>query len=84
MRAYLRCGILAHGFLRARCEDCGEDNREAVDRAVAGGDIRVLFNSNVKSFGTDQAILKVAAEGEDAHEEVVPMQHSAQKSPSVF
>ncbi|MBI92615.1 MAG: hypothetical protein CME05_05305 [Gemmatimonadaceae bacterium] len=24
MRAYLECGILAHGFLRVRCEDCGE------------------------------------------------------------
>ncbi len=25
LRAYLRCGILAHGFLRVRCEDCAED-----------------------------------------------------------
>ena len=24
LRAYLECGILAHGFLRVRCEDCGE------------------------------------------------------------
>ncbi len=24
-RAYLRCGILAHGFARARCDDCGQD-----------------------------------------------------------
>ena len=24
-RAYLRCGILAHGFARARCEDCGHE-----------------------------------------------------------
>ncbi len=22
--AYLRCGILAHGFLRARCQECGD------------------------------------------------------------
>ena len=22
LRAYLECGILAHGFLRVRCEDC--------------------------------------------------------------
>ena len=22
--AYLRCGILAHGFLRVRCERCGD------------------------------------------------------------
>ena len=22
-RDYLECGILAHGFARARCEDCG-------------------------------------------------------------
>jgi hypothetical protein len=22
-RAYLRCGILAHGFARVRCDDCG-------------------------------------------------------------
>ncbi len=22
---YLRCGILAHGFVRARCKDCGKD-----------------------------------------------------------
>ena len=25
LRAYLECGILAHGFLRVRCEDCAED-----------------------------------------------------------
>ena len=24
-RAYLRCGVLAHGFARARCEGCGHD-----------------------------------------------------------
>ena len=24
-RAYLKCGILAHGFARARCEDCGHE-----------------------------------------------------------
>ena len=23
--AFLRCGILAHGFLRVRCDDCGHD-----------------------------------------------------------
>ena len=25
-RKYLKCGILAHGFSRARCKDCGEDD----------------------------------------------------------
>ena len=25
LRAFLRCGILAHGFLRLRCEDCRLD-----------------------------------------------------------
>ena len=53
-----------------------KDNREALDRAVAGGDIRVLFNSNVKNFGTDQALLTVASDGEDEREETVPMQHA--------
>ncbi len=24
-RGYLRCGVLAHGFARARCEDCGHE-----------------------------------------------------------
>ena len=24
-RRYLECGILAHGFARARCDDCGHD-----------------------------------------------------------
>ena len=24
LRAYLECGILARGFLRTRCQDCGE------------------------------------------------------------
>jgi hypothetical protein len=24
-RAYLECGILAHGFLRVHCRDCGFD-----------------------------------------------------------
>ncbi len=25
LRAYLQCGILAHGFTRVRCEDCGHE-----------------------------------------------------------
>ncbi len=25
LRAYLRCGILAHGFARVRCGDCGHE-----------------------------------------------------------
>jgi hypothetical protein len=25
LRAYLRCGVLAHGFLRLHCDDCGQD-----------------------------------------------------------
>jgi hypothetical protein len=25
LRAFLRCGVLAHGFLRLRCDDCGCD-----------------------------------------------------------
>jgi hypothetical protein len=25
LRAYLECGILAYGFARARCEECGHD-----------------------------------------------------------
>ncbi|MFO0690425.1 MAG: transposase [Myxococcota bacterium] len=25
VRAYLECGVLAHGFLRVRCDDCGKD-----------------------------------------------------------
>ncbi len=25
LRAYLRCGILAHGFARTKCEDCGRE-----------------------------------------------------------
>lgn len=31
-RAYLRCGILAHGFARARCEDCGHERPEPLAR----------------------------------------------------
>ena len=25
--AFLKCGILAHGFVRLRCGDCGHDSR---------------------------------------------------------
>ena len=28
--AYLRCGILAHGFLRLKCESCKERVRESI------------------------------------------------------
>ena len=24
-RAYLKCGVFAHGFVRAHCDDCGHD-----------------------------------------------------------
>ncbi len=33
-RAYLRCGILAHGFARARCSSCGYDFLTAFRLAV--------------------------------------------------
>ena len=29
LRAYLQCGLLCHGFVRARCADCGLDRRVA-------------------------------------------------------
>ena len=29
--AFLECGILAHGFLRMRCGDCGHDKPVAFD-----------------------------------------------------
>ena len=25
LRAYLRCGVFAHGFVHCRCDDCGHD-----------------------------------------------------------
>jgi hypothetical protein len=25
LRAFLRCGVLAHGFLRLHCDECGHD-----------------------------------------------------------
>ena len=35
-RAYLRCGILAHGFARARCSGCGYDFLVAFSCKVRG------------------------------------------------
>jgi hypothetical protein len=29
LRAFLRCGVLAYGFLRLHCDDCGHDRRVA-------------------------------------------------------
>ncbi len=34
--AFLECGILAHGFLRLRCGDCGHDKRVAFSRRRRG------------------------------------------------
>jgi hypothetical protein len=25
LRAFLRCGVFSHGFVRAHCDDCGHD-----------------------------------------------------------
>ena len=36
LRAYLRCGILAHGFARLRCEDCGHERLLAYSCATRG------------------------------------------------
>ena len=36
LRAYLRCGILAHGFARVRCEDCGHERLLAFSCAGRG------------------------------------------------
>ena len=32
LREYLKCGILAHDFLRARCHSCGKDLLVALSR----------------------------------------------------
>ncbi len=40
LRAYLRCGILAHGFARVRCEDCGHERLLACSHAPAGACVR--------------------------------------------
>jgi len=34
--AFLECGILAHGFLRLRCDDCGHDKLVANSRKRRG------------------------------------------------
>jgi hypothetical protein len=37
LRAFLRCGVLAHGFLRLHCDDCGHDrprHRACRDRGL--------------------------------------------------
>jgi hypothetical protein len=36
LRAYLRCGILAHGFARLRCEDCGHERLLPFSRKSRG------------------------------------------------
>ena len=36
LRAYLRCGILAHGFARVRCDDCGHERLLAFSCAGRG------------------------------------------------
>ena len=36
LRAYLRCGILAHGFARVRCDDCGHERLLAFSCASRG------------------------------------------------
>ena len=36
LRAYLRCGILAHGFAGLRCEDCGQERLLAYSCASRG------------------------------------------------
>ena len=36
LRAYLECGILAYGFVRARCEDCGKSRAVAFSRKKRG------------------------------------------------
>jgi len=42
--AFLECGILAHGFLRLRCDDCGHDAGQGdcrqAWRSVRGEDCR--------------------------------------------
>jgi len=36
LRAYLRCGILGHGFLRVRCDDCGRERLVAYSCKTRG------------------------------------------------
>jgi Transposase zinc-binding domain len=42
-RKYLECGIFAHGFARARCDDCGHDYFVAFScKAGESGSMRII------------------------------------------
>ena len=59
MRAYLECGVLAYGFVRARCEECGKS------RAVA-------FSCKRRGFCTSCAGRRMADTAARLVEDVLP------------
>jgi hypothetical protein len=34
LRAFLQCGVLAHGFLRLHCDDCGHDLKSPANGVI--------------------------------------------------
>ncbi len=59
MRAYLECGVLAYGFVRARCEECGKS------RAVA-------FSCKKRGFCTSCAGRRMADTAARLVDDVLP------------
>ncbi len=75
--AFLECGILAHGFLRLRCEDCGHDKLVAFSvwllpvlrRTLYGADGRAFRNIHLHCLLLD-GVYRRSADGEPQFVEV--------------
>ncbi len=68
--AFLECGILAHGFLRLRCGDCGQDNL-------------VAFSCKRRGFSPSYGARRMAQTAAHLVDHVVPHAHSASVPPAL-
>ena len=58
--AFLKCGILAHGFLRLRCGDCGhDDDRRSLEQLCRYVTRPALANELVQTNAAGQMVLRL-------------------------
>ncbi len=62
LRAYLACGILAHGFLRVRCKTCGHDRLVAFSCYLELKTIRSRERESLDSRALATAVLQIVSD----------------------
>jgi hypothetical protein len=62
LRAFLRCGVLAHGFLRVHCDACGHDRLVAFSCYLERETIRSRAQESIDSRALSRVLLRIVSD----------------------